>query len=43
VSKYFENAARFWLGLQNDFDIEKARMAKTAEMNEREQFAKNIA
>jgi addiction module HigA family antidote len=25
LSKYFGNSAKFWLGLQNDFDIEEER------------------
>lgn len=27
-SKYFGNSAKFWLGLQNDFDIEEERTNK---------------
>ncbi len=25
LSKYFNNSAKFWLGLQNDFDIEEEK------------------
>ncbi len=28
LSKYFENSARFWLGLQNDFDLEEEQRNK---------------
>jgi antitoxin HigA-1 len=28
LSKYFGNSAKFWLGLQDDFDIEEATSAK---------------
>ena len=26
LSKYFGNSAKFWLGLQDDFDIEEAKL-----------------
>ncbi len=28
LSKYFDNSAKFWLGLQDDFDIEEEMSAK---------------
>ena len=28
LSKYFGNSAKFWLGLQDDFDLEEERNAK---------------
>ena len=28
LSKYFGNSAKFWLGLQDDFDIEEVLLAK---------------
>ena len=28
LSKYFGNSAKFWLGLQDDFDIEEAILSK---------------
>src|ERR1043165_1177623 len=28
LSKYFGNSAKFWLGLQDDFDLEEERRAK---------------
>jgi len=31
LSKYFGNSAKFWLGLQNDFDLEEELNAKMKE------------
>ncbi len=28
LSKYFGNSPKFWLGLQNDYDLEEERLAK---------------
>ncbi len=28
LSKYFSNTSSFWLGLQNDFDLEESRLKK---------------
>jgi len=33
LSKYFGNSAKFWLGLQDDFDIEEERNERKAELN----------
>ena len=33
LSKYFGNSAKFWLGLQDDFDIEEGANQKKAELN----------
>ena len=33
LSKYFGNSPKFWLGLQDDFDIEAEESAKTQELN----------
>ena len=33
LSKYFGNSAKFWLGLQDDFDIEEEGNEKKAELN----------
>lgn len=38
LSKYFGNSAKFWLGLQNDFDIEEEELMKSKEFNAIEQF-----
>ena len=32
-SKYFGNSAKFWLGLQDDFDIEEEQKAKGKALN----------
>jgi|TARA_B110000967_G_C18551422_1_gene395595 addiction module HigA family antidote len=34
LSKYFGNSAKFWLGIQDDFDIENQKGNKEAELNE---------
>ena len=31
LSIYFSNSAKFWLGLQDDFDLEEAKRAKQSE------------
>ncbi len=33
LSKYFGNSAKFWLGLQDDFDIEEEEKLKSKELN----------
>ena len=33
LSKYFGNSAKFWLGLQDDFDIEEEKNSKSASFN----------
>jgi len=43
LSKYFGNSAKFWLGLQNDFDIEQEKNEKKAELNAIKQCALNAA
>ncbi len=44
LSKYFGNSAKFWLGLQDDFDIEEERDKKRAELEEIKRFkSKNVA
>lgn len=30
LSKYFGTSAKFWMGLQNDFDLEEEQQAKAA-------------
>jgi addiction module HigA family antidote len=32
LSKYFGNSAKFWLGLQDDFDLEEEGLAKQEEL-----------
>ncbi|NGX85408.1 HigA family addiction module antitoxin [Aequorivita sp. KMM 9714] len=44
LSKYFGNSAKFWLGLQNDFDIEEEKENKKKELSEIKQYVdKNVA
>jgi addiction module HigA family antidote len=33
LSKYFGNTAKFWLGLQDDFDLEEEQLNKHAELD----------
>ena len=33
LSKYFSNSAKFWLGLQDDYDIEVEQNLKSKEIN----------
>jgi len=39
LSKYFNNSAKFWLGLQDDFDIEKEALENSEELNKIEAIA----
>jgi addiction module HigA family antidote len=41
LSKYFGNSAKFWLGIQNDFDIENQKENKEAELNEIKHYENN--
>lgn len=41
LSKYFGNSAKFWLGLQDDYDIEEQRFLKETELNEIKHFENN--
>ena len=34
LSKFFENSAEFWLGLQVEYDLRKERLIKEKELNE---------
>ena len=44
LSKYFGNSAKFWLGIQDDFDIEQGKETKEFELKEIKQFrTKNVA
>lgn len=38
LSKYFGNSAKFWLGIQDDYDIEEGKEMKEAELNEIKQI-----
>ena len=39
LSKYFGNSAKFWLGLQDDFDIEEEVIQKKTETKAIKEFA----
>ena len=43
LSKYFGNSAKFWLGLQDDFDIEEEGYLKFRELELIEQYQSNAA
>ena len=43
LSKYFGNSAKFWLGLQDDFDIEEEIKIKSKEFQLIEHFQSNAA
>jgi len=34
LSKYFGTSAKFWLGMQNDYDIEEEQISKSDELHE---------
>ncbi|KAJ8604027.1 hypothetical protein MRB53_041953 [Persea americana] len=39
LARYFGNSPKFWLGLQNDYDLEEAQRAHQAEFDSIRQFA----
>ncbi len=41
-SRYFGNSAKFWLGLQDDFDIEEELSVKNASLNSITPVSKNV-
>jgi len=44
LSKYFGNSAKFWLGIQDDYDIEEGKERKKTELNEIKQLEiENVA
>ncbi|MEO7444871.1 MAG: HigA family addiction module antitoxin [Ferruginibacter sp.] len=43
LSKYFGNSAKFWLGLQDDFDIEEELFAKGAILKSIKSLKSNVA
>lgn len=43
LSKYFGNSAKFWLGLQDDFDIEEEKILKKSELNAIKQYTGKAA
>ena len=43
LSKYFGNSAKFWLGLQDDFDIEEETIAKGPLLKSIKTYNSNVA
>lgn len=43
LSKYFGNSAKFWLGLQDDFDIEEELISKGSILNSIPSAKRNVA
>jgi antitoxin HigA-1 len=43
LSKYFGNSAKFWLGLQDDFDIEEQSITKGAILKSIKTLNANVA
>lgn len=43
LSRYFRNSAKFWLGLQDDYDIEEEERTKLKELDFIEHFQSNAA
>ncbi len=43
LSKYFNNSAKFWLGLQNDFDIEEEKGQLENDLNSIKQYSGTAA
>ncbi len=43
LSKYFGNSAKFWLGLQDDFDIEEEVSTKGTILKSIKAFNQNVA
>jgi addiction module HigA family antidote len=43
LSRYFGNSAKFWLGLQDDFDIEEEERSKSKEFESIERYQSTAA
>jgi addiction module HigA family antidote len=43
LSKYFGNSAKFWLGIQDDFDLEEEQQLKASELKSIQQYQGNAA
>jgi len=41
LSNYFGNSAKFWLGLQNDYDLEEQYLEKEKELNSIKNYKEN--
>jgi len=43
LSKYFDNSAKFWLGLQDDYDLEEEQIQIKSALNEIKQYSHKVA
>ncbi len=43
LAKYFGTSAKFWLGLQDDFDLEEGKIQKAKELNDIKPMKTNAA
>lgn len=43
LSKYFGNSAKFWLGIQDDYDIEQEKESKELELEAIKHYKKDVA
>src|SRR5688500_15969825 len=43
LSRFFGNSPKFWLGIQDDFDIEEEQRLKSKELESIEQYQSNAA
>jgi addiction module HigA family antidote len=43
LGKYFGNSAEFWLGLQNDYDLEETRLSLRKELDSIQTLDLNVA
>jgi addiction module HigA family antidote len=43
LSKYFDNSAKFWLGLQDDYDLEEEQIQIKSALNEIKQYSHKAA
>ena len=43
LGKYFGNSAKFWLGIQDDYDIEDRKEAKQEELDKIKHYEKSVA
>jgi antitoxin HigA-1 len=43
LSKFFGNSAKFWLGLQDDFDIEEEKYSKQNDLKLIKQYSSKVA
>ena len=41
LSKYFGNSAKFWLGIQDDYDIEDGKETKESELEKIKHYEQN--